>query len=421
MRRGRGAHPGAGISGLLLATGLAAGCGPADSTASSEGVERTDSAGVSIVTSPGSDVPLSWRAEAVLRLGPAETGPESFVRVDSDGRGLGTDDRGNIHVLDRGDAEVRVFDAEGRHFRSFGRSGEGPGEFLAPTRLFVTEDGVVAVADSRKRALVRFGPDGSVMAPLTMPERSMSPFDLRGHGAGGLIWTLDDPYATLEEATRRAPRTTRLLHVPLDLGGAGAGEPDASRELATWVETGSGAWRVEPCGMNISFTRPLAVSYPVGAAGDRVAWAPGPAYEVHVAASDGSRAIVRRDLVPVQASAELAIADFSPISVETAVHDICEVTGERAVDAAGFEPVVPWITDVKLALDGRVFVERRDPGDLPARRIDVFSAEGDYQGTLPEEFPFPARFHGADTFFRVEASELGVGSIVLYRILSGGS
>ena len=57
---------------------------------------------------------------------------------------------GRIVVSNAGSHELRVFDAQGRHLHSFGRQGEGPGEFApftsmllwpAPQNKFVVRDG----------------------------------------------------------------------------------------------------------------------------------------------------------------------------------------------------------------------------------------------------------------------------------------
>lgn len=58
---------------------------------------------------------------------------------------------GSVYVLDSGNAVVRVYDSTGRHLRSFGGQGEGPGEFRFPTRMLVAEDGIRVFDGSLKR------------------------------------------------------------------------------------------------------------------------------------------------------------------------------------------------------------------------------------------------------------------------------
>lgn len=352
----------------------------------------------------------------MLRLGPADEGPEAFFRIDADGSGLGSDAEGRIYVLDEGHQQVRVFEPNGRHRHTLGRPGDGPGELAIPTRLLTSSDGRVTVADSRKRALVRFGPDGSVLAAVPLRDYSLGSFDLRGAARRGLVFTLDDPYESLAEAMARAPRDTRLVHVPLDISSP-ASSPGPQEELDRWIETPSSSHHIDACNSDVTFARPLTPSQVVATGGDRIAWARGPEYVVDLVAPDGSRRSVRRALPPTEATRELAARDFGTLSIELPSHEVCEITGERAVNAAGFDPVVPWITAVRIAPDGHLFVRRRDPDALPTRRIDVFDPDGAYIGTLPEAFPLPARFHGPDTFLRVERDELNVPVVVLHRIV----
>lgn len=101
---------------LLLAT--MPGCGEGGDVILTE---RRDSAGAVLVENTGSDRPLAWDFEPVLRLGGASEGPESFYRV---GPGVAAvDGGGRIHVLDEESHRVVVFDAAGRHLRTPGGRG----------------------------------------------------------------------------------------------------------------------------------------------------------------------------------------------------------------------------------------------------------------------------------------------------------
>lgn len=78
---------------------------------------------------------------------------------------------GNFYVLDRGNGRIAVFDAGGKYRRSFGREGDGPGEFRSPRLLWI-RDGKIAVWDSRNRRTSMFLTDGAYLKSYSHPKAS---------------------------------------------------------------------------------------------------------------------------------------------------------------------------------------------------------------------------------------------------------
>lgn len=86
----------------------------------------------------------AWRAVEELRLGRADGGgPDVFAAPAA----LEVDALGRLYVLDTQAAEVRVFGADGRHVRSFGRQGAGPGELAQAMGMTFAPDGGLWVLD----------------------------------------------------------------------------------------------------------------------------------------------------------------------------------------------------------------------------------------------------------------------------------
>jgi hypothetical protein len=81
---------------------------------------------------------------------------------------IGPDNR--IFVLDAGAAAVRVYNFDGSHVTSFGRHGDGPGEFRAPTQMVVT-DSTVRVFDAKLHRTVTFTVDGQHLSTSNFPPR----------------------------------------------------------------------------------------------------------------------------------------------------------------------------------------------------------------------------------------------------------
>ena len=71
---------------------------------------------------------------------------------------LNVDNDGNIYVCDGGNRRVQKYDKSGIYLRTIGRQGQGPGEYMYPSRLFLDEDGNPLVNDSR--SLLYYDKDG---------------------------------------------------------------------------------------------------------------------------------------------------------------------------------------------------------------------------------------------------------------------
>jgi sugar lactone lactonase YvrE len=67
---------------------------------------------------------------------------------------------GSIYIADSGDCRILKFDKDGKFLASFGRKGQGPGEFAAISSLDIDSAGRLHVLDSMQRRLQILSPDG---------------------------------------------------------------------------------------------------------------------------------------------------------------------------------------------------------------------------------------------------------------------
>ena len=70
---------------------------------------------------------------------------------------------GRLLVYDYGDARLKVFDRDGTWLWSFGRFGEGPGEFSNPADAIVGADGLLWVLDEGAGRITRISPNGELV------------------------------------------------------------------------------------------------------------------------------------------------------------------------------------------------------------------------------------------------------------------
>jgi hypothetical protein len=113
---------------------------------------------------------------------------------------------GRIAVLDRSNFRGLLYDAEGTLLRTFGRQGQGPGEFQQPMEIFLAGDGDLRVWDVVGRRLTRWTQDGALVGGSTLPRW------------GALIAPLPDGDLIWREG-RRTPDGQDTLFLRVDASG----------------------------------------------------------------------------------------------------------------------------------------------------------------------------------------------------------
>ncbi|MCG6987316.1 MAG: hypothetical protein LJF06_03870, partial [Gemmatimonadetes bacterium] len=143
----------------------------------------------------------------------------------------------------------------------------------------------------------------------------------------------------------------------------------------------------------------------------------GTTYDIDVYGTDGLslRRRIRRDLPAVQATKELAVRSLGEgmkIGIPGGTR-VCDP--EEVVEQRGFAPVIPPVTDVKVAPGGDIWVDRWVPkGDQSL--LDVFDSTGVYLGTLTGA-EMPVVFLGEDRVIVRRTDEMDVPFLTIYRMV----
>jgi sugar lactone lactonase YvrE len=115
--------------------------------------------------------------EYIKNIGDLESEDENVLfYMPSD---LAADSQGNVYILDSGNHRIQKFDPNGNFLASFGRQGQGPGDFQYPQSIDLDPGGNLYVSDSGNQKIQILKPDGSLAEEIKMTEEAPGIVKLR--------------------------------------------------------------------------------------------------------------------------------------------------------------------------------------------------------------------------------------------------
>ena len=174
--------------------------------------EVRDSAGIEIVTVHRSlwDDGRAWNLSPspILEIGQMDADPAyELFRI----RGVVRLSDGKVVVGEAGASELRYFGPDGRHVRTVGRQGEGPGEFSALFGIYARGDTVFAY-DYRLSRVTLFDSEGELLDDIMLGGESGRPLALYPFRDGFLGVTWGFPEGLNEDFTySRRPSVFRVF------------------------------------------------------------------------------------------------------------------------------------------------------------------------------------------------------------------
>ena len=383
----------------VLLAGIAAACASEAPPAGDLTITTDTVGGIVRVTNTGTAP--EWQLTPVVSIGPkslSETGaPEEFGRVNS--AVLGPDEA--VFVADGFNDEVRVFGLDGVHRRTFGRNGDGPGEFRSLYSVAWVGDRLLTLDFSLGR-IGAFSADGEWLGQQRV-EGSLS------GSPGDLYLRPVRPNEFYRLALRRHPTGIESLFVGHDSRGE-TGDSLAMLERPP----GPAASIICQYGGTISF-------FPVPF-GPGLAQHPGPgavmysamteAYRIAVTTGDGDTLrVIERPLPSEPITDEEWAAgnrDFEELLAERPDAE-CNPRRPSRPEAKSF------IQNIFIAPDGKLWVEViRTAGN----RWEFFDTEGRLLGAVPapprKERAAPA--FSADHLITIRQDSLDLDHVDVWRI-----
>jgi hypothetical protein len=366
------------------------------------GVTVTDSAGVRMTITADADRRFATvDLQPLLSLGgPDVTGATQFSRI----AGLHVDARGNLWVADGGSCELRLFHADGAHWKTRGGMGGGPGEFRRVRLLGAFAGDSVAFWDDRLGRLTVFDADGELARMVPLPpgaEAAPRAYDVFEDGAllvqfprfvagaslrtGQLLW----------DTTYLERLDSRLLH--RESLGLAAGP--------TWLWTGHSQIPL-PFTVNPAFT----------VSGEALYLAAGPDHRIRVVRPGGRTEIFGVARAPRETGpgdlttyAEFMRDALPPAQIEEYLSVLEHPQRPR---------FLPAYASIVVAGDGAVWAARYSPNRFEAISWDVFAPDHRWLGQVETPTGFVLDVVAGDALVGVWRDTLGVEYVRRYRMRS---
>ena len=378
----------------------------ADAGSDGPDVVVRDSAGVTIVEHPApTETTPRWTIDSVatLEIGMLEGPPEYQFEWVAEAQRL---DDGTILVADGGASELRFYDASGRHIRSAGRQGEGPGEFRGLGQVWLGAADSIVVYDYQLARASVFSPAGEFARTYTLQQPEGVEFRVRPLIlAGGRI--VSSPGRSFGVgATAGVTRDTSRLYVH-------GPEGEVVDSLGRWPMNESFVITDENSMMvtRRAFARGLSLA----AAGDRFYVGNSDRWQVEVHDTSGLRRIIRMDVAPRPVDAA-AIDSLRADRIDNGEPQWREST-ERMLAAMSYPETMPVFGRMLVDAAGHLWVQDY-AAEYLERPIDwsVF----DPDGRLIARVTVPVRFLitqiGEDWVLGVQRDEMDVQYVRVHRL-----
>ncbi|HLL45570.1 MAG TPA: hypothetical protein VK399_02635 [Longimicrobiaceae bacterium] len=358
---------------LLL---LAALCACSEDRGSGSSFAARDSAGIRIAEN-GAGTGAAWTVSAAptVEIGTFEGEPAYQLYQAVSAARLGD---GRIVVANGGTKEVRYYGPDGRHLKSVGGDGEGPGEFRSIHWVGALPGDSVAAWDPIQKRITVLDPRGGVARmSKTTAIPGMVP-QVRGVLADGSL-VLTSGFNTAAMMGERGVRRDTATYLRVGRDGSVRDTLGRFPGMENYVDMNKEGGSTNFTVRQLPFGRQAVAA----GGGERLYVGTGEAgYEVRVYRADGAlERIVRRAHQPLPVTPE-DIAEYKRTLVTYGLDANARRQYDRSLDAMPYPATMPPYVDMLVDAGGSLWVEdARRPAD-PQPSWTVFDAEGKVLATV---------------------------------------
>lgn len=321
--------------------------------------------------------------EEELSLGKKEGEKEfMFTRVLS----IDIDKDENIYALDKGSAEVRVFNKKGKFLKSFGSRGQGPGEFQNPQFMQILNNQEMIIWDPSTHRFLIFSLEGEYLRKISSSRLAYQLHPVKRDNKGNLIALMIPP------PPMGGPELVKLNNKLERLMTIARKEKSDSRLRREFKVVGPSLY----CAVFKD---------------DSVIWGNSKKYELQILNPEGR--LIRK-----------VIRICKPVIItEREKKDLEERYSRTSVAKYGFKPIFPkhypFFQDISIDEEGRMFVLTSERISKEERfyYLDIFDSEGRYIGKAPMKKRLSCLFWKKKKLYTIERDKEGFYMVKRYNIL----
>ncbi len=317
-----------------------------------------------------------------------------------------SDNDGNIYICDYKANNIKKFNASGKHLKTIGRKGQGPGEFNMPFEISVTNDKLI-VWDMGNRRLCAFTADGEFIKSVQIFRGEGRPQKMRPLPNGNIVIELEKIYFGEQDK----PQDCLIEIYSPDL--------EKIKTLYTQQVWRNKFMRIESMFTNIIQPFSPLVCWDVSPEGKIIIGYP-EEYEIELFDSEGGKiSTFSHSYEPVKVTEEDKKSFFSGITYSSE-GTTTQTVPEPIVKNTEFPKLKPAFKQILVDSEGNILVwPYRKNREEEWRYFDAFSPDCNFIGSVQimgdASFPVGAIIQNG-SFWLQKADEEGLIEVVKYRI-----